>query len=28
VIDMRCKTNLVEKTVLALRMPYKLTKDQ
>ena len=25
---MRCKTNLVEKTVLALRMPYKLTKEQ
>ena len=28
VIEMRCKNNLVEKTVLALRMPYKLTKEQ
>jgi hypothetical protein len=27
VIEMRSKSNLVEKTVLALRMPYKLTKE-
>jgi hypothetical protein len=25
---MRCKTNLVEKTVLSLKIPYKLTLDQ
>jgi hypothetical protein len=25
---MRSKSNLVEKTVLALRMPFKLTKEQ
>ena len=28
VLEMRCKTNLVEKTVLALRMPFKLTMEQ
>ena len=28
VIDMRSKTNLVEKTVLSLKIPYKLTLDQ
>jgi hypothetical protein len=28
VLEMRSKSNLVEKTVLALRMPYKLTKEQ
>ena len=28
VIEMRSKTNLVEKTVLSLKIPYKLTLDQ
>jgi hypothetical protein len=28
VIDMKSKNNLVEETVLAFRIPYKLTKDQ
>jgi len=28
VIDMRSKNNLVEKTVLSLKIPYKLTLDQ